>query len=351
MNSNSIFDHGIKLSELVKDGSSFTIDMDYDEINFEDQEFDFMSHPDVETFKLHFEKSFTELKAMMTEICDGVWKKTYKESPQNATLVEFTSQRVTYHRNFYMENENYPFDSTHLNARPAVICNDAHNYLEGLLDALGSMKEGENAYFIISYKKMFGEKGCPPRVMPQADILCDLSVLKVEEIGDEKYIQDLNEEKIFKTFNEVKTLTEETRLRAKDLFKQKKYKQAVRMYKQLLNALKFCDNPSENEKKELDILNVEVMTNIVTCFNVLEKPKDALAFIQQIEQLSCIETNAKVLFAKAKALRLYGNLKEAKAALISALKLLPNNDDIHAELLKLNAALNTDKQMWKNILI
>lgn len=112
---------------------------------------------------------FSELKTNMMEIDEGIHKKIQKKPAENAKPIDLKRSRVIYHRNFFFENEDHPFDSTYLNGRPDEICMALDNgktvYVDGLLGALESMKEGEESMFIINYKRMYGELGCPPRVM------------------------------------------------------------------------------------------------------------------------------------------------------------------------------------------
>ncbi|KAL7035743.1 hypothetical protein ACKWTF_008538 [Chironomus riparius] len=64
------------------------------------------------------------------------------------------------------------------------------------------MKAGEQSYFLISYRKMFKEQACEPRVLLNADIFCDLKVIKVEEIGDQSNIDQLKEPNLQKSFHQ-----------------------------------------------------------------------------------------------------------------------------------------------------
>lgn len=110
--------------------------------------------------------SFDELKSAMTEISEGIFKQVQKPPAEDAKEVDMKRHRITYHRNMYLEGEDHPFDSTHLNGKADEVCLPLKKdeYLDGFLEALASMKEGEQSLFVISYKKMFKELGCPPRV-------------------------------------------------------------------------------------------------------------------------------------------------------------------------------------------
>lgn len=122
---------------------------------------------DVDAYKNPCETSFADWRKEMIEISDGVYKKTLKQSKADAKEVVLDRQRIIYHRNFYVEEEDAPFDSTYLSGKPDEICLPIKSggvFLEGFLEALATMKEGEQSLFVVSYKKMFKELGCYPRV-------------------------------------------------------------------------------------------------------------------------------------------------------------------------------------------
>lgn len=121
---------------------------------------------DPDKYKNPCATSFLDWKATMTEISEGVFKKVQKQPADGAKEVDMNRHRITYHRNMYLEGEDHPFDSTYLNGKTDEVCLPLKNedLLEGFQEALASMKQGEQSLFVISYKKMFKELGCPPRV-------------------------------------------------------------------------------------------------------------------------------------------------------------------------------------------
>lgn len=151
-------------------GTTFELTSNYAEI---DEEIEGMFWNDAEIseevldfYKNPCESSFADLKSQMTEISDGVFKRVVKQPADAAKSIEIKRSRITYHRNMYLEKADQPFDSTNLNGKPGVICLALNKelHLDGFVEALESMKEGEQSIFVIDYKKMFKELGCPPRV-------------------------------------------------------------------------------------------------------------------------------------------------------------------------------------------
>jgi FK506-binding protein 6 len=322
--------------EYIDDGSSLT---------FED-------YPDAENYLNLFKKTFDELKRedMQETRYVGVWKKVIQPAKANAKAVDFASQRIKYHRNIYLDGLDYPIDSTNLLSKPGVILPDTDMKPIGFFEAMKTMKEGEKSCFIISYEKMFGEVGCPPRIPEKSDILAEIVILKIDDIGDQELIDILekNSEKL-KKFKDLKASFEESRMRAKDYFKSHDgLNKAVKMYKKILETLNFCDLESEDDKKDSIELKIMILTNLVICHIKKDKPHDALKFIAQIESLVDINQNAKILFNKAKANRMIGELDIAKICLKRAY-FMNQSDDILKEMDILEKCISNDKEFNKNL--
>lgn len=155
------------LSDLMQ---STTFELNSEDVEDFDEDSDGMfwneETQDIDAYKNPCGTSFVDWKSGMIEISEGVFKKVRQAPADDAKQIKLQRARVTYHRNLYVENEDQPFDSTYLNGKSDEICLalKTGTYLEGILEALESMKEGEQSLFIISYMKMFRELGCAPRV-------------------------------------------------------------------------------------------------------------------------------------------------------------------------------------------
>lgn len=298
------------------------------------EDLDFMNFPGVEENMNTVKLTFEEQKEQMELVFDGVWKKVQKAPPSNAKSIDFARHRITYHRNLFMENEPAPFDSTYLNGKPDEICNNVEEHLQGFIEALSTMKEGESSQFIISHEKMF-KSGCLPRVLPDADILAELKVLKVAEIGDDECVNELDLQS-FRPLNEAKKLVEEGRLRAKDYFINEKYKDAIKIYQKVIQIIELAQTKDEEEETDKIRLSIEVLINLALSYNMSEQPKKTISTITDIEKKCKIDDQPKVLFIKGKALRLLGEFKEALIVLKMAQRLRPNDKAILKELEMLN---------------
>jgi FKBP-type peptidyl-prolyl cis-trans isomerase len=156
-------------SELMS-GALFEIDFNpqdqADEVEEEIQSWDDNNEEDLKKNQNPCTTSFAEWREKMECISEGVYKKVLKKAPAEEKLINLKGNRVVYHRNFFMEDDVSPFDSTYLNGKPDEFCLSLQegSCLTGVFEALSSMKIGERSLFIVDYKKMFREMGCPPRV-------------------------------------------------------------------------------------------------------------------------------------------------------------------------------------------
>lgn len=338
------------------EGKSFAFDTNDEENQADEEEYDFMNFPNVENHLNPLDLSFEEQKQQMSRMFEGIWKKILKSAPAPQKSIDLSRHRVTYHRNFFLENEMAPFDSTYLIGKPdVVVCSDTRELLEGFLESLGTMKEGEISQFIVSSSKMFGAVGCLPRVLPNADILMELEVLKVEEIGDNEMVNELNENiSEFKSMEDSKKLIEEGHLRAKDHFVNENFDAAIRVYEKILQILEFAICKNDGDKSEIQQLRVRFLTNIALCYMKKELPKRVISNIDKIEKICSIEENPKILFIKGKALRLLGEFKEANEVLKKANKLRPVDKTIITEMEKLEISVadynQLSKKMFKNLI-
>lgn len=309
---------------------------------------DFTNFAGFEDHLIPLETPFNELKLKMDNVIQDVWKKIYIDAPKTAVSIDLSRHQVTYHRNLYMEADSHPFDSTWLNKKPDIINpNEIEKYLEGILDAISTMKEGEQSYFIISYRKMYKAKGCEPRVMPYADIFCDLKVLKVTEIGNQNNVDQLQYPTLQKSFEDAKVIYNDGNLHAKNLFQNRKIESAIKIYEKIVQMLEFCKTENDDEIREIKKLMIQNYTNLGVCYNIRENPNKTISVVRRIEELTNINSNSKILFMKGKALRLLGQYKLASVALERAHRLSPMNEHITKELQVLDASMSKYKEMSK----
>lgn len=286
----------------------------------------FIEEENVEKYYNPCTTSFSVWRKEMTMITEHIYKQVLKRPAASAVPIDLKRMKITYHRNLYMEKSDAPFDSTYLNHRPDVVCmpTDNQTYLDGILEALSTMKAMEHSLFIISYHKMFKELGIMPRIAPKADILCDLKILKVEEIGDEEANrQFMNIENEIKKFSDVKTNAMEVLLRAKELFKIGNFESSIKKYQKIIQTVEIAETVNDAEKKEkLNVLQ-RAHINMAISFVKVDKYRRAVDAIQSLERICSIDNQPKALYTKGKALMILGEYDGAAAAMKRALLLLP----------------------------
>ncbi|CRL03443.1 CLUMA_CG016137, isoform A [Clunio marinus] len=345
-NSSANFRKPIKLSDLLS-GTTFefsSVDEKQIASSVQEEIDELIWHvpdEDLDKHKNPCSTSFTEWKAQMIETSEGVFKKVLEESEDPAAnYIDLNTTRVTYHRNMYMENEDSPFDSTYLNNKTDVIClaMNPRDYLEGFLEALSTMKEGEHSIFIISYKKMFKETGCEPRINPKADILLDLKVIKVELVGDEEKVLKTSNSK--QKFKDIKGSVEETRLRALDHFHQKKWSSAIELYQRILQNVDLSETDNEKESSNQKSILSQTHLNLAICYNKKEDWNSTMQHISAFKEYSDIGKNPKALFTLGRALMKVGELDKSLESLKKAFALRPFDKTIINELEQLQKEMN-----------
>lgn len=125
-------------------------------------------------------KPFDELKNQTESVSTGnIFKKILNEGygQQKADR----HNKVEWCYNMYAEYEMKPFDST--KSTTSVLA----EVPTGVRSALNTMREGEEAQFVINHDQMFGKLGCPPRIKAQSNVLLVAKLIRfIDVIGDSK---------------------------------------------------------------------------------------------------------------------------------------------------------------------
>lgn len=160
------------IRDLLSTGARFQINVDrmaetidadiFDEDGSDNDDDDDALDEDFDRKISPWKNSFDELKQSMVQITNpnmlaSVYKQTTKAGLDEAMGSRNCRFQWTY--TMFFEKEDKAFDA-HL--KPNAI--DKSELLPGLLIAVESMCAQEEAQFVIDYKLMFGEMGCPPRI-------------------------------------------------------------------------------------------------------------------------------------------------------------------------------------------
>lgn len=269
--------------------------------------------------------SFDEYKSEMKQIETGIWKMVTTPATADALQIDVKRHRVTFRYSLYQEGIDKSFDSKFCGKPSQIDIYDSRNpqHLDGMIEAVCSMRKGERSQFIIGYEKMFKKLGCPPRVEPEANILADIEIEEVTEIGNYEEIRKLSYGRL-NTYNALKDAFRDARHRAKDLFSRGLFLKAVGVYKRILDKALFVSTANEEEKKERNEIIKKSYLNVGICYNKLENYLEALNNLNMLEQMAkAITQDPKFLYHKGKALMMKGDYMEAKGVIQAGLALSP----------------------------
>ncbi len=179
---------------------------------------------------------------------------------------------------------------------------------------------------------MFLEQGCPPRVPEKTDLLFEIKILKIVEVGDESALEQLDEITNETPFEAAKKTANEVRTTATAMFRQGNFNGATGLYQRAIQGLELCNLKDENEQKEQQDMLISLYRNLAIAFNKRNLPKKACSAVNDLKRLTNIYEDSKIMFAQGKALSMLGEFEKAKKSLCTALRLSPNNADIVEEL-------------------
>ncbi|KAJ0169505.1 hypothetical protein K1T71_015092 [Dendrolimus kikuchii] len=248
---------GINLRELLNSENEFHIDMDFKKksvgafLNADDDLYPDMGDDNVlkqieeKTDKMMLASpeyhSFEQLSEKMADcVSGGHVKILIIEEESEGPLIPVDSE-VTIHYAAYWEKAKIPFDSslTMNNGSPLRIRLGRGTFLPGLEIGL-TMVRGKTSRFnlLVHPKYAWGEKGVLPRIKPELCLFV-VVVYDVKDVQAAVRFNDLPSEEQSKfevTLRTVKTI----RADAKDLFKNRKYKSAIKNYQQAITVLALC---------------------------------------------------------------------------------------------------------------
>lgn len=266
-----------------------------------------------------FQNRFAEMKAEMTPISEFIHKKIISAG---STLVPEQSQ-VEIHYNAYLEESSNAFDSTYNHKSLKFIRGDS-GVLPGIQEAVATMKRHEESQFIISWKRLFGALGCPPRVPGKTDALFVVRLIDFREIVMPSLVDGVEMSEFMRKYQHA--ILQKTK--GAEKFKRGDYASATNDYKSAVRDVEICNLKDEEEENlRKDILE-KLYLNLAMCYNRQQQPKMACNMINNLKVLQPIYKNPKALYQEAKALIEFGEYDRALNNLKSAQKLEPNNREI-----------------------
>jgi tetratricopeptide (TPR) repeat protein len=147
--------------------------------------------------------------------------------------------------------------------------------------------------------------------------------------------------------NERLKAAELAKTKGNDLYKEKKYEEAMRHYNQGLDYFNQLWSLEEEEKKKVDAVKLSLLLNLAACQQELGEYSEV--YYSCCKALDIDTYNVKALYRRGKALSAQNEFEKAKADLYEAAKLAPNAKEIRVELDLLKKKIEANKQKQKDL--
>ncbi|KAJ6647797.1 Inactive peptidyl-prolyl cis-trans isomerase shutdown [Pseudolycoriella hygida] len=335
-------------SDLLK-GTKFRLRSDYRETNEESELFQELlagedeSDFNIEDFISPWNKPFAELTPSMDEIGMNIYKKIVKHPIDDESIMG-RKCRVTISYSAFMEHETCPFDSTFMSGSSLTFVTDDDTVLLGVELAVKSMGRKEESQFIIPYQLLYGELGCAPRIKPKADVLFVIQLINFSEVGDEEATEVVSVEDKRKYSYMIDKILE-VKTGAIDHFRRGAYFKAATAFKLAIDKLELCKLAGEDEETEQRNHLIKLYSNLMTCYNKMDRPKKACTAFKNLSRLTETDKKPKALFQYGKAMMALGEYDAAIVALKKAQRLKPDDSEIASQLCILNEKHSKHKEM------
>lgn len=345
-------------SNLLKEGITFTASCDVvsegEQFTEEDREYEAnianFANLQVIGEDLQDEDTYVEgqpfeiIGSKMTNlISNGKIKKRiiregYGNKPPDGAIV-----RVDY--NAYIEYSAEPFDSTYARKKHHQFQINNGQVLPCLDIAVQSMLLNEKAQFLVAPEYAYGKLGCLHRVPPNSEVLFEVELLEVVDIGASMGFEALAPEEK-KKFKNIHDFCLAMCARGKDLY-QKNITAAIKEYNIAVGHLENATLDTFEDQEIQQELLLKLYTNLLVCYTKAEEPKKGCINFNKIKDLvkgTDLKISAKVYFNNAKCLRKLGDYGLAKKRLEMARMIEPKNPDILNEFLILDQELQIYKK-------
>lgn len=206
------------------------------------------------------------------------------------------------------------FDSSKNNKKKFKFLLGKDEVIDGLTAAVSSMHLGESATFTIEPEYGYGEKGREPTIPPNAVLEFDIELYDIQE----KFYNAIDADKRAKELNE----------QAKELFKSKKYNEAINIYRRAFHVV------DEWVNEESQKLKVQLSRNLATCYGLVKNWTKSLKRAEYV--LKYESGDARAIFRKAEALVELNQFDQARQAILLGLGVTNNSP----QFIELNNRLN-----------
>ncbi|KAH8348229.1 hypothetical protein KR084_005663, partial [Drosophila pseudotakahashii] len=343
----------VSCSELVDKGVEFEVDMSQrnngsDELGLEsDSDYEDAEDVDNEALRSPWTQSFEELRVLMNRIDDHMYKRITREGHVEREVVP-DKARVSVRYSFYWEGSGAPFDSSMLRGTKFEFETGQKMVIVGLESAVRTMRPYEQAEFIVSYKLLFGELGCPPRIKPKADGLLKVEVIDYSLIGDAEAIDGVAKEDRDK-FCVVYPKAQDMHLHGKDCVKRGRYRDAASSFERAVNSLNYCRMANDEEERRQTDLLITLNQNLMIVYNRLNKPQRSCIMMKALRRLTLNSPSCKALFLEGRALAALGEYDRARDVFLQAQAKQPENKEISDEIISMNKRISKYKEASREL--
>lgn len=246
---------------------------------------------------------------------------------------------VWVHYAMFLEGETLPFDNslTRLHGKPARMKASSSEIIPGMAAALRWLKVGQRGRFILAPRALFGDVGLYPIIPADASVLLLLHSISFLDAGAIARYDDLDAESK-KDFNIVKPFIESINNVAKDYFASKKITYSYQTYEKSIKILQGC-TLDKHTQEAIKALKAKTFVNLAVCMDLLGNSRDAIFYLDEASVLEDYLRNCKALFLRGRSHLKLAEYEEAKEYLLAAFQMEPFNEEIGAELEKLDEIL------------
>lgn len=299
----------------------------FDEAGSDGDEYD---GDDYEANMSPWKKTFDELKPLMKVVqidANGwVYKRIISEGHGDA--MGNRNCRIQWSYSMFLEGKEDAFDTTSGRVERTDISLMGHQL------ALGSMRQGEEAQFLISHKLMYRDLGCPPRIPGKADILLVMKLINFVETGDGQACDDVPDEDRRK-FHALRDKIDLLHKKGLDDMRNKRFGQAVGVYQKAIRNLEMCQLANEDEQQQQQKMLREYYTALGECYFQNKNWKKVCVMVNELRHRfdGYVAKNVNILLNEAIAVgNIEGDYKRAIGMMKKVQLLEPHNERVNAEL-------------------
>lgn len=209
--------------------------------------------------------------------------------------------------------------------------------IKGIEKCLKTMKKGERSIFEVKPEYGYGEEGYKDLVKPNETVSFEIELIDFKH--EEPYDIDDIEEKIKKS--------EERKIKGNNLFKEGKYKRAVKTYKRAIKFVEYLHDATEDQKKKADEMKVTCQLNQTQCYIKMKEFKKAKELVNKVLEKN--GSNIKALYRRGVILSELGEWKESMRDFEKCLEIDCNNVDVKREMEKLRRKIKAQDEKDRSI--